>query len=276
MLDLGTQLLIDDGIDAFVFNLSGVLVDADPVHVACWKQAFDEALERERRRGFGASSPEPFGSHDYERYLKGRDRYEGALAYLRHRGSTLPHGSEMDPPGNDTVCALANLKALRFRASLALRPPRLHAGARELLLQLSARRYRLGLSSSSRSAEWIVRQLGLDELLSVRMDGELASDLGIEGCPAPDRLLETARRLGVAPERTAVLDDSSPGIRAAKRGRFGWVIGVGRSASPSALRAAGADVVIDGLGELHGPADAGPTELALAGTPMATQVAPLS
>jgi alpha,alpha-trehalase len=255
MLNWGIQLLIDDRIDAVLFNLNGVLVDTEALHLVCWKQAFDEVAARERYRNFPVHRPEPFGSDDYRRFLKGRDRYEGALSYLRHRRSTLPRGAPSDPPGNDTVCALANLKALRFRASLALRPPKLRDGALELARDLSARGYRLGLVSSSMSSEWIVRLLGIGELFPVRMDAALADDLGLAACPAPTRLTETARRLGARPSRTAVLDDSTLGVRAARAGRFGWTIGVDGGRDCAELRAAGADVVIGSLRELQPPLD---------------------
>jgi len=251
MLDVGIQLFIDDRIDAVLFNLNGVLVDTESLHLACWKQAFDEARARETGRGFSARSAKPFGSDDYRHFLKGRDRYEGALAYLRNRGSTLPRGAETDPPGMDTVCALGNLKALRFRASLALSAPRLYDGALELPRVLAARGYRLGLVSSSMNSEWMVRRLGIGDLFPVRMDAALADDLGLPGCPSPDRLVEIARRLGSKPERTAVVDDATAGLRAARAGGFGWIIGVDRCRERTELRAAGADVVIKSLRELE-------------------------
>lgn len=255
MLDWGIQLLIDDRVDAVLFNLNGVLVDTESLHLACWKQTFDEALARENYRGFSNQWREPFGSEDYRIFVKGHDRYEGALSFLRHRGSALPHGVESDPPGNDTVCALANLKALRFRASLALRAPRVHEGALELPRVLQARGYRIGMFTNSMNGEWMARQLGIRELFPVRMDAALAADLSLSACPAPDRLVAATERLQSCPERTAVLDDSCAGLRAARAGGFGWIIGVDRGGDHAQLRSAGADVIISSLRELQPPAE---------------------
>jgi beta-phosphoglucomutase-like phosphatase (HAD superfamily) len=62
--------------------------------------------------------------------------------------------------------------------------------------------------------------------------------------------LETARRLGVAPARAAVVEDALSGVEAGHRGGFGLVIGVDRLGQAEALRRHGADVVVQDLGEV--------------------------
>jgi beta-phosphoglucomutase-like phosphatase (HAD superfamily) len=47
-----------------------------------------------------------------------------------------------------------------------------------------------------------------------------------------------------------VVEDALAGVTAGRAGAFGLVIGVARGAAPDELLAAGADLVVDDLGEL--------------------------
>ena len=60
---------------------------------------------------------------------------------------------------------------------------------------------------------------------------------------------EGARRLGVEPDRTVVVEDAVSGVQAGRAGGFGLVIGVDRVNDPDALRDGGADLVVQDLGE---------------------------
>jgi beta-phosphoglucomutase-like phosphatase (HAD superfamily) len=84
------------------------------------------------------------------------------------------------------------------------------------------------------------------------VDGVVADRLGLAGKPAPDLFLEAARRLGVAPERAVVVEDSLAGVRAGHAGGFGLVVGVARKGGSRALREAGADLVVSDLAEMLG------------------------
>jgi beta-phosphoglucomutase-like phosphatase (HAD superfamily) len=54
----------------------------------------------------------------------------------------------------------------------------------------------------------------------------------------------------VSPDAAAVFEDALAGVEAGRAGDFGWVVGVDRSGQADALRAHGADVVVQDLGEL--------------------------
>lgn len=70
--------------------------------------------------------------------------------------------------------------------------------------------------ASSGSHEKIRRTLGLTGLLA-RFDGRIFSADDVdEGKPAPDLFLHAAARMGVAPSRCAVVEDSRFGVRAAR------------------------------------------------------------
>ena len=70
------------------------------------------------------------------------------------------------------------------------------------------------------------------------------------GKPAPDVYLEAARRLGVAPERCAAIEDSESGIRSAQAAGMKVVAIPNRSFRPSDEVLASADVVLRALEEL--------------------------
>ncbi|RKY95321.1 MAG: phosphatase [Candidatus Hydrothermota bacterium] len=88
-------------------------------------------------------------------------------------------------------------------------------GLMEFLLALRKRGIPIGLASSSQlnQINFILRKLGLREFFSAITSGEEVS----EGKPEPQIYLETARRLGVPPERCVAIEDSRNGLISAKR-----------------------------------------------------------
>jgi HAD superfamily hydrolase (TIGR01509 family) len=104
--------------------------------------------------------------------------------------------------------------------------------------------------SSSNNCEQVLRAAGILNLFEVRVDGLVASTLGLPGKPAPDTFLEASRMLGVSPARAVVVEDALSGVKAGRSGGFALVIGVDREGSGDALRAEGADVIVTDLGEL--------------------------
>ena len=96
----------------------------------------------------------------------------------------------------------------RYRERLPLLP-----GALEAVGRLASR-WPLGLASSSNRPviDAFLDAAGVRELFAATVSSE---EVG-RGKPAPDVFLEAARRLGVAPERCAAIEDSANGIRAAK------------------------------------------------------------
>jgi beta-phosphoglucomutase-like phosphatase (HAD superfamily) len=61
--------------------------------------------------------------------------------------------------------------------------------------------------------------------------------------------VHAALLLEVTPARAVVVEDAISGVAAGHAGNFGLVIGVDRGGNREALGAAGADIVIDDLGE---------------------------
>lgn len=91
---------------------------------------------------------------------------------------------------------------------------------------------------------------GISELFDTIVDGRDAGEQNLDGKLAPDLFLATARRLGVRPQRAAVLEGAIAGVQAGKRCHFACVIRVDRDDQKAALEKQGADVVVTDLCEI--------------------------
>jgi len=228
------------GCAAVLFDLDGVLTPTAALHREAWRDLFAPLLDAE-----GVSA---YTDGDYFDHIDGRPRYQGVAALLDSRGLRRPWGDPGDPPGRDTVCALGNRKSALFTALLRTRGIQAYPGALELLDALAREQpgTALAVVSSSRNTAEVLEAAGLAHRFAVVVDGMIAADLGLAGKPHSDTFVLAARRLGVAPADSAVLEDSTSGVQAAAAGGFRPVVGVDRGAGASALREAGADVVVDG------------------------------
>lgn len=236
-------------IDAFIFDMDGVITDTVPAHAAAWKRLFDAFL-RER----GAEPFRPFDAdEDYRRYVDGKPRYDGVRSFLASRGIELPEGDPSDPPERETVCGLGNRKNDYFLDHLREHGAEPYPTTIELVRELRARGVRTAAISASRNMSEVLDAAGVGELFEVRVDGTLAEEVGLPGKPDPAVFEEAARRLDVEPSKAAVVEDALAGVEAGRRGGFALVIGVDRTGHADALRSAGADVVVRDLGELRLP-----------------------
>src|SRR5690606_4444534 len=104
---------------------------------------------------------------------------------------------------------------------------------------------RVGVASSSKNTERILRRAGLDDLFEARVDGVERERLGLEGKPAPDIFLECLRRLGRDdPGRSLLAEDAVVGVEAGRAGGFGLVLGVDRGGNWIRLREHGGDWIV--------------------------------
>ena len=99
--------------------------------------------------------------------------------------------------------------------------------------------------SSSKNARRVLDAAGLGDRFGVVVDGITATAEGLAGKPAPDTFLRAAELLGVAPERSIVVEDAVTGIAAGKDGGFGFVLGIDRGGNAAALAAHGADAIVE-------------------------------
>ncbi|TYO95846.1 HAD superfamily hydrolase (TIGR01509 family)/beta-phosphoglucomutase family hydrolase [Geothermobacter ehrlichii] len=234
---------------AVLFDLDGVLTATAKIHAICWKRMFDSFLKRwaaERKMSF-----EPFDSvRDYHEYVDGRLRYDGVRSFLASRGIELPDGSPDDSPERETVCGLGNRKDAMVGEILASERVDVFEGSIRLVRWLRQQGLATAVVSASKNCPAVLRAAGIEDLFDQRIDGHVASDLGLPGKPAPDTYLKAAELLSVPPAEAVVVEDAISGIEAGRNGGFGLVIGVDRQGDAERLAAAGADIVVRDLVEL--------------------------
>jgi HAD superfamily hydrolase (TIGR01509 family) len=207
-------------IEAVVFDLDGVLIQSEEV----WDEV-REAYVRERGGRY---------DEEVQRALMGMSSLEWSR--FLHEEAGVP-----DPP--DAINAEVVRRMLeRYRSDLPLID-----GAVEAVRRM-AERYPLGLASSSNREliDAVLEQAGLSTLFAVSVSSEEVP----RGKPAPDVYLEAARRLSVAPERCAAVEDSHGGIRSAKAAGMLVVAIPNPTYPPDEEALAAADIVLESIARL--------------------------
>lgn len=231
-------------IDAIIFDLDGVITRTRNTHMNAWKYLFDGFL---KSRG----SSDEMDELDYLDYIDGKPRYKGVESFLESRDIELPYGSEDDPPGMDTVCALGNKKNEKFQQLVQTEGVETYADAVDCLKACRSKGIRMAIVSSSKNCKTIIDQVGLSRYFDTRVDGAISEERGLAGKPEPDIFLEAARELDARPERCIIFEDAISGVEAGQRGFFGLVVGVARFNNEETLRAHGADITVEDFDELE-------------------------
>ena len=220
-------------IEAVVFDLDGVIVDSEHG----WDAA-REALARERGGRWDEGAQQDMmgmSSVEWSRYM--------------HERLGLK-----DPPEEISVEVVRRLEAT-YREELPL-----VEGATEAVARL-ARRWPLGVASSSNRPiiDLVLGLAGLDRFFRATVSSEEVQ----RGKPSPDVYLETARRLGADPGRSAAVEDSRNGILSAKAAGMRVVAIPNTRFPPDEEALVAADVVIPSITGLTpetveecGPSDA--------------------
>ena len=243
------MLGLPDHIRGCLFDLDGVLTRTAQVHDAAWKEMFDEFLrDRAARTGEPLVPFDPV--RDYDEYVDGKPRQEGARSFLASRGITLPEGGPADPPGTPTVAGLSNRKNELVLDKIRAGGVAVYPGSVRYLRAARDAGLRRAVVSSSANCQAVLAAAGLEDLFEARIDGIVAEREHLPGKPAPDTFLAGARSLGLGPGEAAVFEDAQAGVQAGRAGRFGYVVGVDRAGQAAELAAHGADVVVGDLAEL--------------------------
>lgn len=215
-------------IEAVILDLDGTLFDS----IGAYVRAFN--------RGVAAFGLPPASRRALVGFLTEGVPLEDILRRLYPERAA----AEPDFPGR---CRQAILEAyLRGeRGEQALLP-----GARQLLEALRAHRLKVGVATGRLTQpeyEWgRFRELGLEALV----DALVTPAEVPRRKPAPDVIVECARRLGVSPQRCLVVGDATADVAAARAAgacSVGVLTGVG---SAEELRREGADWVVEDLRSL--------------------------
>jgi HAD superfamily hydrolase (TIGR01509 family) len=208
-------------IEAVVFDLDGVILDSEEL----WDEV-REGLARERggRWHEGAQAD-----------MMGMSSREWSV-YM-HERIGLP-----EPP-EEINAEVVRRMLERYRRELPLIP-----GAVEAVERLAAR-WPLGLASSSNREliDAALEAAGIARYFRVTVSSEEVE----RGKPAPDVYLEASRRLGVAAQSCAAIEDSQNGIRSAKAAGMRVIAIPNRRFPPCEEALADADVLLDSIAELN-------------------------
>jgi HAD superfamily hydrolase (TIGR01509 family) len=228
MAGTSSKLQFDFVIDAVVFDLDGVLLASEEVWDSVRERyvrerggRYDEEVQRAM---MGMSAPE------WSRYL--------------HDEAGVP--DEPDRINRDVV----QLMLEAYSRDLPLLP-----GAQDAVRRMAAA-FPLALASSSNRR--VFEEVLALAALSGCFRATVSSEEVAHGKPAPDVYLEAARRLGVAPERCAAVEDSHAGIRSAKSAGMRVVAIPNASYPPDDEALELADVMLESLEDLTPESIEGP------------------
>lgn len=243
------MLGLPKGVVACLFDLDGVLTDTAVVHNTAWTEMFDAYLRQRAER-----TDEQFVSFDpaadYTAHVDGKPRADGVRDFLASRGIMLPDGDPDDGPEVESVHGLGRRKNELLLRAIERDGVMVFEGSRRYLQAARNAGLRRAVVSSSANSAQVLEVTGLAEYVECRIDGLTLRSEGLRGKPAPDAFLAGASCLGVEPAQAAVFEDALSGVAAGRAGRFGYVVGVDRADHADALRAYGADVVVDDLARL--------------------------
>lgn len=208
---------------AFLFDLDGVIVDTAHFHYQAWRRLANEKL------GFDISE-------EFNESLKGVSRTESLDRILAEGGVTL------DETTKETYATLKNQWYVELVNQMT--PDDILPGIQQFLKETRAAGIKIGLGSVSKNARPILEHIGIVDAFDVIIDGTKIS----KGKPDPEVFLKGAEELGVAPSECVVFEDAVAGIESGKRAGM-KTVGIGQ---PEVLTEA--DIVLANLNNLA-PAD---------------------
>ncbi len=171
---------------AVIFDMDGVIIDSEWLVADCWKMIGQK-----------------YGMKDVEEQCKkclGLNKEAAIKVFLEHYGKEFPYERYKKE--------MADLFHQRAETELLLKP-----GAKELLLWLRQRGYRIGLATSTRESV-AKSELERLEVLSY-FDEVVCGDMLKKSKPEPDIYLMACDRLHIHPEESYAIEDSYNGIRSA-------------------------------------------------------------
>ena len=235
--------------DAVLLDLDGVITDTASIHAACWKQMFDEYLQRRAAQRGERFRPFDIGT-DYRLYVDGKPRFDGVRDFLTSRNIQLPEGTPEDLPEAETVGGLGNRKNDLVNKIIEGEGVVPYEGSVELIHQLRGQGFKIAVVTSSQNCSAVLKAAKLEGFFNAQVDGNTIHAQHLAGKPAPDTFLMGAKLLGIDPARAIVIEDAISGVEAGSAGGFGLVIGVARKGNAEELSHHGADLVVNDLKEL--------------------------
>lgn len=184
-------MIINNKIEAIIFDLDGVIVDTARFHYQAWKRLAKE---------FGF-----FFSLEQNERLKGVSRME-SLDILLKTGNVKIDSEE-------EKVRLATKKNDWYRENiLKMTPNDILPGVENFLKELKNDGFKIAIGSSSKNAGTILERIGYIDFFDAIIDGTKIQN----SKPDPEVFLKAADALNTPYEKCVVFEDAFAGIQAAK------------------------------------------------------------
>ncbi|ESU34458.1 hypothetical protein G3A_00975 [Bacillus sp. 17376] len=189
-------------LNAFIFDLDGVITDTAEYHFLAWKALAED---------LGIT----FTREDNEE-LKGVSRMDSLEKILELGGRTGDFTAEEKD-------ALADKKNDHYLSLIQnITPADLLPAIKELIADIKAKGLKLGLASASKNAFTVMESLGMKSEFDIIVDAKTV----VNGKPHPEVFLHAAEMLGVEPEACIGVEDAAAGVQAIKSaGMFAVAVG---------------------------------------------------
>lgn len=205
-------------INAFLFDLDGVIVDTAVFHYKAWKRMANTL-------GFDINE-------EFNETLKGISRIDSLNAILKHGNFEKSEDDKLKYAKikNDWYLELVN----QMTENDVL------PGVKQFLEESRKNGIKIALGSASKNAGLILEKTGILSYFDALIDGNHVS----KSKPDPEVFLKGAEALDCKPESCVVFEDAYAGVQAAKAANM-LAVGIG---NPNILT--NADIVIKGLYEM--------------------------
>ncbi|MFA6624759.1 MAG: beta-phosphoglucomutase [Bacilli bacterium] len=190
-------------INAVIFGLDGVICSTDEYHYRSWKAIAD---------GEGI-----YFDRTINNQLRGISRTDSLDVILKR-------SEKIYTPEEKAV--LADKKNAIYTSFLEkITPADCPDSVKETISWLKKQGIKVGLSSCSTNTKYILQKLQIENIFDTIVDGNEIKEVE----PDPELFLLASEKLGIDINKTIVVEDSFPGIQAAKKGKY-LAIGIGEGA----------------------------------------------
>ncbi|SFB13041.1 MULTISPECIES: beta-phosphoglucomutase [unclassified Bacillus (in: firmicutes)] len=189
-------------LQAFIFDLDGVITDTAEYHYLAWK-------------ALGEEIGVPF-TREFNEELKGVSRMD-SLEKILSLGNKQ---NDFTQAKKEALAASKNDHYVRLIEGIS--PNDILIGIEKLIADIKSRGYKLGLASVSKNAFSVMDKLGLTSQFDIIVDAAKIKN----GKPDPEIFLKAAEMLNVEPTACIGIEDAAAGVDSIK-GAGMFAVGVG-------------------------------------------------
>tara|TARA_B110001450_G_scaffold254698_1_gene280596 strand:+ start:1211 stop:1915 length:705 start_codon:yes stop_codon:yes gene_type:complete len=220
-------------IEGVIFDLDGVITNTATIHMSAWKATFNDILKNIINI--------KFTNKDYYKYIDGKPRLEGIITFLKIKKIKY----------NLRLIDLINKKKnILFRKLINKNDIKIYKDSINLIKRLKKNNKKIALASSSKNCRYIIRRAGIYNLFDYIIDGSDLEKKKLKGKPNPKIFLEAIKNLNINKKKTAIIEDSASGMKAAYKTNVKFPIGISRKKNDVELKKNGAKIVLRTLNHL--------------------------